>query len=588
MKKRNLFFRLNLSDLTKVLFAVFFALFIGYSYAQVEDNVDDADFSAQGLMVSYCSFDWNSCIELASTNGCTHTFKISIESSDNFNNKEIERLFLKYRIKSGIGTIVSAEFQNPNGEMATKGTELYIRESGKRIDISHTREPYLIGSAAILDTILIEVEGGLDDCLLIERKNPRIKIEGFSTCEAPLSCADLEVCKETVYVSGTVKAYPGSNCPTTQNLGIEGAEVEVISADGGFDLCFTGIDGSYQANLGCYGAPLYDVCVYSNCTSLCGLSVLDLVLIQKHILKMKEFDDCIQYIAADANENGVVDSNDVKILRKIILGSLNPYDMCIFVPRDEFVLLSTCNDCQGFNLIDECIEKDCNDCIEFYRVMRGDVNQTCEDCNMSQVQGIMSIDIASQNRGQTKVSLPISDNIYAFSIKINLGKNAYISNISNKLEGAEYTIENGVLSFIWLDLSKEMKGVKMEAGEPLFTIESADTKSISLSEKWDNIVFSDKGVMGIKLDDRVSKREVEPKHIVIGGSVFEVELPENTQEAYVELFDITGKLLYSNKHNLQNNNTYINNIPYVAGVYLLSVRTSNNVVTKKVFLSDNK
>ncbi len=120
-------------------------------------------------------------------------------------------------------------------------------------------------------------------------------------------------------------------------------------------------------------------------------------------------------------------------------------------------------------------------------------------------------------------------------------------------------------------------------------MESADTKSISLlSEEWDNIVFSDKGIMGIKIDDRVSKREVEPKHIVIGGSVFEVELPENTQEAYVELFDITGKLLYSNKHNLQNNNTYINNIPYVSGVYLLSIRTSSENIAKKIFLGDNR
>ncbi len=586
IKKMNFFFGLSLSGLTKGLFTVFFALFVGYSYGQVEDN--DADFAAQGLTAPPCSFDWNSCIELVSTDGCTHTFKISIESSDNFNNENITGLRLVYQ-KVGAGTIVSAEFENPNGEMATKGVTLNFGSNFLKVRYNGNNNNYLVSSEAILDNILVTVEGDLDNCFSMKRETAKIELLGSAMCQTSLGCAPVQVCTESTYVSGTVKAYPGTNCSDTQNLGIEGAQVQVyVFEEDVEEIGTTSQNGNYQVNLGCSGTPPYDVCVHSDCTSLCGLTTLDLVLIQKHILKMKEFDDCIQYIAADADENGAVDSNDVKFLRKIILGSLNPYDMCIFVPHDEFVLLSTCNDCQGFDLIDNCIEKDCNDCIEFYRVMRGDVNQTCEDCNMSQVQGIMSIDIASQNRGQTKVSLPVSDNINTFSIKINIGKDAYISNISDKLKGAEYTIENGVLSFIWLDLSKEMKGVKIEAGEPLFTIESADTKSISLSEEWDNIVFSDKGVMGIKVDDRVSKREVEPKHIVVGGSVFEVELPENTQEAYVELFDITGKLLYSNKHDLQNNNTYINNIPYVSGVYLLSIRTSSENIAKKIFLGDNR
>jgi hypothetical protein len=53
-----------------------------------------------------------------------------------------------------------------------------------------------------------------------------------------------------------------------------------------------------------------------------GVSQFDLVLIEKHINGTKPFTTPWQYIAADADVNGVIDSNDILFCRKLILGIL--------------------------------------------------------------------------------------------------------------------------------------------------------------------------------------------------------------------------------------------------------------------------
>jgi len=51
-----------------------------------------------------------------------------------------------------------------------------------------------------------------------------------------------------------------------------------------------------------------------------GVSTLDLVLIQKHILAVKPLETPYKVIAADANKNGTVSATDLITIRKVILG----------------------------------------------------------------------------------------------------------------------------------------------------------------------------------------------------------------------------------------------------------------------------
>lgn len=51
-----------------------------------------------------------------------------------------------------------------------------------------------------------------------------------------------------------------------------------------------------------------------------GVSTQDILMIQKHILGVKQFDTPFQYIAADVNKTSTITAADISEIRKLILG----------------------------------------------------------------------------------------------------------------------------------------------------------------------------------------------------------------------------------------------------------------------------
>jgi hypothetical protein len=64
----------------------------------------------------------------------------------------------------------------------------------------------------------------------------------------------------------------------------------------------------------------YKLTPLKNDDPLNGVSTLDLVLIQRHILNIENFTTAYQYIAADVNHDNKISANDMVELRKLILG----------------------------------------------------------------------------------------------------------------------------------------------------------------------------------------------------------------------------------------------------------------------------
>ena len=108
---------------------------------------------------------------------------------------------------------------------------------------------------------------------------------------------------------------------TTESLeAIEDVTVKITSDQAEFPKFVTSAtDGSYTFN---------DLTMYADYTVtptktddyLNGVSTLDLVLIQRHILGVKKLDSPYKIIASDANSDNKVSANDLVVLRKLILG----------------------------------------------------------------------------------------------------------------------------------------------------------------------------------------------------------------------------------------------------------------------------
>jgi hypothetical protein len=54
-----------------------------------------------------------------------------------------------------------------------------------------------------------------------------------------------------------------------------------------------------------------------------GVSTIDIIMIQRHILGIDPFENVYKSIAADANEDGKVTASDIVLLRQLILGYMN-------------------------------------------------------------------------------------------------------------------------------------------------------------------------------------------------------------------------------------------------------------------------
>ncbi|MBK9737545.1 MAG: hypothetical protein IPO92_22355 [Saprospiraceae bacterium] len=84
----------------------------------------------------------------------------------------------------------------------------------------------------------------------------------------------------------------------------------------------TPVNGTYEFNAIVNGLN-YEVSANKGGDYINGVSTLDLVMIQRHILGIQSLESPYKLIAADANNDGKVTASDLTDLRKLILGITN-------------------------------------------------------------------------------------------------------------------------------------------------------------------------------------------------------------------------------------------------------------------------
>ena len=239
---------------------------------------------------------------------------------------------------------------------------------------------------------------------------------------------------------------------TTPNIAtIEGSiYTESFEEVNSVQIGLTGIDAFYQTTEenGEYAfsdIPMghdYIVDPYKNDNHKNGLTTLDLVLIQRHILGLGDLDSPYKMIAADINNSQSISSVDLVILRKIILGIYDdfPNNRSWRFIDAQYNFLDATDPWLGSVPEDyEITHLDSDMKIDFIGVKTGDVNE-------SAIANVQSK--SSETRSDNKWLLSISDKFVKKDENVVLEVKA--ENIS-KVYGWQYTLESKDLSFIAIE-----------------------------------------------------------------------------------------------------------------------------------------
>ncbi|MEZ4911964.1 MAG: T9SS type A sorting domain-containing protein [Saprospiraceae bacterium] len=202
-------------------------------------------------------------------------------------------------------TIWASDFDKGATDNCSKGTQITASFSGtNRSDISRTITcADLAGESSkefTYDVYAIDAKGNYDFCTV------KLRVQDNDS-----SCSD-PVIDQKHTISGLVTDI--------KDIPLKGIELELDAQLPEYPRTMvTSIDGTYTFDEMEAGQN-YSIRPIKNNDVLNGVSTLDLVYIQRHILGVEEFSSSAQLIAADVNNSQSVTVADLSDIRKTILG----------------------------------------------------------------------------------------------------------------------------------------------------------------------------------------------------------------------------------------------------------------------------
>ncbi len=241
-------------------------------------------------------------------------------------------------------------------------------------------------------------------------------------------------------------------------------------------MMMTQSDGLYAFNNNAAG-HVYQVSASRNDNHMNGVSTLDLVLIQKHILGITDLDSPYKVIAADINNSANVSATDLIELRKLILGI---YDE---LPNNESWRFVDAT--QGF--ADANNPWPIQSQIDIAQLNSDDVNNDFKAVKIGDVTGNAEANAqsgnVSGNRSSKTLSLVIDNQSYT---KDELVEVVFTSANFDKIVGMQYTLSFDETSLEFVNVSSDALNITAQnvnannADLGLISMSWSDYKSTSL------------------------------------------------------------------------------------------------------------
>jgi len=347
-----------------------------------------------------------------------------------------------------------------------------------------------------------------------------------------------------------------------------------------------------------------------------GVSTLDLVIIQKHLLGILPLDSPYKLLAADADNNDAVSANDLFQLRQLILGvqeELTNSEAWSFV-NEDYIFANPDNPWyQGdedamYGIVLRNLDTDemHND---FIAVKIGDVNGTVSSLiNQDDLDNRSVVNLYMENNtflANEVLSVPVYaedfDNIAGLQFSLNIDKQAFdfeglTPGMLDMNKNNYASFDDGQINFSW----NTENGISTSANEVLFTIElRAKTDGQLIDQITLNNNILDAEVYSDALETKDAAFEVRTKET--NGFVLHQNTPnpfENETEIVFDLteaafatltvYEVTGKVLMTVSQEFAKGRNSVsmskNDLKTTGGVLYYQLETGDNTAVKKMIL----
>jgi hypothetical protein len=350
------------------------------------------------------------------------------------------------------------------------------------------------------------------------------------------------------------------------NRMIEGVEVSLANTT---NISMTDDSGQYAFENMPLGGT-YEVVPKKNTDPLNGISTLDLVYIQRHILGLELITSPYKLIAADINKNNEISAIDLIELRKLILGINDeiPTNLSWRFIESNFTFVDPTNPWVGTLPETHVIEKlNSSEIINFVGVKIGDVNNSVVtslngeiiesrnkaielefDYKIDPVTGFLSADVYTKKdidmdgmQGTFELGSIISqENLEVVSGQITISP--YQFNFGN--------VENGWFTFSFVEDATK----KLDKNDPLFTILINERMSSNLGNaiqisgrKTRSEIYSNNEIYKLRSSERTNYIETKLTAVPNPWSdqtTLSIDLIQDGNVVW-NFYDVTGRLMYS-------------------------------------------
>jgi len=339
-------------------------------------------------------------------------------------------------------------------------------------------------------------------------------------------------------------------------------------------------------------------------TYLNGVSTLDILLIQKHILGLQILDSPYKVIAADVNSSSKVTAVDIVELRKLILGiytELPSSTSWKFVEESEIYPDPTqpfpySEIIDYYNVNQNMMQSD------FIAVKIGDVNQTVSLTSNLEVEsrtaGVRDLNLQAPEGNRIPVTADQAMALEGFQFSILNTENMEFTNLESgvlEINNSNYSVsEENRMNISW----NVQEAIEVQAGDVLFYIETVNTLDENTQIVLDKTQLSaEVYIQGDELE--IYNLRLSNTEVLNGFDLYQnVPNPFSTtttisfnlpidSEAKISVSDVTGKLLYTRTSEFTRGYNAIQlNIDDIqsSGLLYLTLETKTHTATNKMIM----